>query len=467
MSQAASSTAASKQQRWLLVLLLVTSVALAWRMFSIISEHAVNLLTWDLWDIYPPALFEERSWWDLVRYQVGQTRQGPGFLVTRFVADLTSMNTRAESFAIGVAFCLTLAATLWLERRTAGRFYLSDTILPVIVLTAVQQDTWVGVPNLSVGGASLFLMVLLGLSWTLEGPAMRVTAVVVFNALLVNSGYGLLAAPLAPAIFSVELFHAAQRGERKRAVWAGAGLAGSLAAAVLFLHGWIGTHSACTASVGLDQLMLPGFMVLMFAKFIGLDFDHVGLFATLAGTVLFFVMLGVLAHHAKQLISRPDGSALSRIITTLIGFSLIYSFMSGYGRICESLLVSQASRHMTFMIPAFVGLYLDLRTRGEFRWRRPALASLFAAALLGAFSLELVTDDGAARNSENKRRWKECYLRTEDVARCDAEAGVQVYPAGAETHLPPRLEYLKANRLNLYAAEPGRFRFLDEPASGD
>ena len=438
------------QQLWFLILLATSSILFAWRMFVVIDELAVNLLTWDLWDIYSPTLFERRSSWELIRHQVGQTRQGPGFLVTRFVAEMSSMNTRAESFAIGVVFCFSAGAAIWLKWRVSGSWSLADTIIPAIVLTALQQDTWVGVPNLSVGAASLLFLILLCLSWTIHRQLARVVAVVVSNALLVNSGYGFLAAPFAPVLFSLELYEARRQGDKSRASWAGVGLAGSLAAPALFLHGWVFTHSTCTETLGSEELMLPGFVVLMLAKFVGLDFDHLGLFATIAGTVIIGVMVEVLLRQGRQVVSGREGGVAARVIAILVGFSLVYSFAAAYGRICESLLVSQASRHMTFMVPAFLGLYFDLLTRTGFRWRKAALAILCAGALFGGFSVELVTDDGAARLAEDKRRWKECYLRTENVPLCESETHFRIYPAGSEVVLPPRLKYLKENRLNLY-----------------
>ena len=440
------------QTPWAVVLLAATSALLAWQMFAFISEHGVNILFWDLWDIYP-VLFSESSWWEIVRVRSGVHRQGPGFLLTKLVADATSMNTRAESFAIAGVFCGALAAAIGLARAVIGKFRYTDSILPLIVLTSVQQDTWVGVPNLSVGAAPLLLILLLCVAWIIPGNGLQACAVIGVNLMLVNSGYGLVAAPLAPGLFAVGLFHAVHQGDSRRAAWAGAGLAGSLGAIALLLYGWSpGFNSACAAAGSADQMMLPGFVVLMLAKFVGLDFDHFGLFSTVFGTVLFFAMLEVLVRRGKRVLRHEDRNPTAdRVVFTLVGFSMLYAFLTAYGRICESLLVSQSSRYMTLLIPGFVGLYLDLLTRPAFRWRRAALGIFLAAALFGSVSVWLVTDDGAARIRDSKLRWKECYLRVEDVGRCDAEARAQVYPWDPAVNLPPRLEYLKENRLNLYS----------------
>lgn len=454
------------RESWSAVVLIICSVLMAWRMFSFISDYAVNLLYWDLWDIYP-VIFSDGTWWETVRYQVGKTRQGPAFLLTRLIADFTSMNTRAESFAIGGMLCLSLGLAVSLKLLITRRFHLTDAILPLIVLTTVQQDTWVGVPNLAVSVTPLLLLLSICLAWFIPQVALRVSAVVLMNFILINSGYGLVAAPIMPALFTATLLQKFRKGETRDAIWAGVGLVGSLAAVALFLHGLIiDLAGDCSIAGSLEMFYLPGFLVLMFGKFVGLDFDHFGLISTLVGTFLFFAMLEAFVRHGRRLLASEDlNTRVNRVIFVLIGFSLLYTFLTAYGRICVSLLSSQSSRYMTLLIPGFLGLYIDLITRLEMKWRRTAMVALLAGAVLGAFSVDLVTDDGAARIRDSKARWKSCYLQKEDVLGCDEETRFPMFPREPEAFLPPKLEYLKANRLNLFAVDQGWFRFLQDPAT--
>lgn len=48
--------------------------------------------------------------------------------------------------------------------------------------------------------------------------------------------------------------------------------------------------------------------------------------------------------------------------------------------------------------------------------------------------------------------WKNCYLRLEDVGRCDEITNFTIYPPPeTATHLQEKLPYLKQHQLNLYA----------------
>ena len=53
--------------------------------------------------------------------------------------------------------------------------------------------------------------------------------------------------------------------------------------------------------------------------------------------------------------------------------------------------------------------------------------------------------------SNGKRNWRDCCLRTEDIANCNRATGFQIYPQPDATQLKEKLEFLKRNHLNLYA----------------
>jgi len=53
--------------------------------------------------------------------------------------------------------------------------------------------------------------------------------------------------------------------------------------------------------------------------------------------------------------------------------------------------------------------------------------------------------------TDGKRAWVRCYRQTEDIAYCDSATNFKIYPAAERTHLKEKLDYLKRNRLNLFA----------------
>jgi len=49
-----------------------------------------------------------------------------------------------------------------------------------------------------------------------------------------------------------------------------------------------------------------------------------------------------------------------------------------------------------------------------------------------------------------KIRWKNCYLKTEDIEKSNQLSGIKVHPDPERTHLRSKLDYLKRRELNLY-----------------
>ncbi|HVN55181.1 MAG TPA: hypothetical protein VMT46_12685 [Anaerolineaceae bacterium] len=108
---------------------------------------------------------------------------------------------------------------------------------------------------------------------------------------------------------------------------------------------------------------------------------------------------------------------------------------------------------MTLIIPAFLGLYFTLLT---VHW--PGRDSLVRQAALAGLALIVLAGQLPYRGhdqwvirfySEDKARWKNCYLTFEDVPRCNQLTNYQINPI-ADTDLRWKLDYLKQNHLNLY-----------------
>ena len=100
---------------------------------------------------------------------------------------------------------------------------------------------------------------------------------------------------------------------------------------------------------------------LYFAKFFGET--EINLKAQLVGAGLFFGAFFILSWHIKKLLcDHPDEPIVSRTIVILIAFAMLFSLNMAFGRISLGLKAAQASRYVTFLIPAGLGVYLHILT---------------------------------------------------------------------------------------------------------
>ncbi|HRS97605.1 MAG TPA: hypothetical protein P5040_05425, partial [Smithella sp.] len=53
-------------------------------------------------------------------------------------------------------------------------------------------------------------------------------------------------------------------------------------------------------------------------------------------------------------------------------------------------------------------------------------------------------------SAARKTRWKNVYLRTEDIDLANQSANFPIHPHPEQTHLKEKLVYLKQKRLNFY-----------------
>jgi hypothetical protein len=410
------------------VLLALVALAMGHRLFALISAHAVDVLYWDQWDFWSP-IFAGHGPWALFAQQHGPHRQGLGLLLSKLVADLSGWSTRAESLAIGALVGLAMLAALALKRRAIGPLAWTDVVIPLAVLTTAQHETFVGTPNPAHSAFPLLLLMLYAVAWTLAAPAARYPAVLGLNAVLTWTGFGLFAGALTPALLAVD---AAQRLRRRRgeAKSALASLAVALASAVAFFVGYVWAPAV-------DCLLFPhprpweyaAFPALMLARPLGLGGGRSRPLALAVGLVLLVLALWALAFHVRRL-ARSEVTAV--------------------GRVCLGLDAALASRYVTLMIPAILGLYFATLAM-EHRARRRALVAVMVMALI-PLPLPGRPDDWcqSASFSRGKRLWTRCYLERRDVAACDRATGFPIYPRPEATGLQQKLDMLEARRLNLF-----------------
>lgn len=439
-------------RRLSLPLVLLASALLGWRNALNVGRYSVNVLYLDQWDFFTP-LFEGKGFPTAFLWQVGPVRHGLGYLVNKYVAELTGWDTRAESFVIlGLVFAAMLVA-LYLKTRLLGPVTLTDVAIPLMFLAPVLTGLYTIVPNPAHGALPLLLAMLYCVAWTFRGP-LAYAAVVALNVLLIFTGFGLFMGVITPAVLALEVYRAARGGGRGRWRVPAAALAlALLSLAVFFVDYKLNPAVDCFRFPDEQPLRYVWYTGLMFAGYLRVG-GH-GLLPSVAGVGLTLLLVGVLAYHVTLLLrdAAPEKYA-SLVITILIGFSLIFCLNTAVGRVCRGVDSAQAARYMPYLVPAFLGLYFQLLSLGRAR-RLMRFAPHLCAAVLAVMSLPLGAA-GVASLEEYRRgksEWKRCYLERENVEECNRAARFEIYPPGENRHLREKLSYLKQHKLNLYADE--------------
>jgi hypothetical protein len=432
------------------VFLAGTFALFSYRLLDLINQKSVNILFWDQWDFLTP-LFEGKGAWDLFNWQHGLHRMGAGYFLIQALAELTGWNTRADAFAILGLVMLAALAALLLKKRLFGSLSAWDVLVFAIFLTASQYEIFIGTPDESAGAFPLLLLILLCLGWTIDRPAVRLAVVLVLNFLTLYTGYGFIAAPITAGLFGVQLFQGFRVHSKSRAWISGVGLLGSIGSILIFMNGYVFyANTGCPEVHLTDLVKFPVFSGVSFARFVGLDVTELRWPAIILGVGLAAIFAGILGFQMmKHAADRVSHDKIRLAIIFLMGYSLLFSVSAAAGRFCMGLASAQASRYMTLLIPAFLGLYFFILTI-----RKPGLRHL----ALGAFAVAVICaqlpygqNDQRIIHffSDEKESWKTCYLAYENIDRCNQETDFQIYPVNDE-RLQSRLDSLKHNQRNLY-----------------
>jgi hypothetical protein len=456
-----SQRAAALKHGWLrfdVVILLSTCILFSVRLFVLINNHAVNILYWDQWGYFQP-LFEGKRWWQLFGWQIGPWRLGASIL-SYLLAELTHWNSRAEAFFIGALVWLAMMAALWLKRRLFGKLVIYDVAIPMIVLTTAQFQAFAGSVSSAPAAFPVFLIVLYCLAWTVEHRLWRYGLVLLLNLLLVYTGYALFMGGVTIALLAVECWR--QRAERRDLTVSLFALLAALLTVGSFLVNYDFDHFHTSVQTpgqpgqrGAHAWEYPVFASLMFGRFVRMKPDGINWLTYVAGVcgIGLFVLsvVALLLHWRRVLAPKVGRRRVSLAIVILLGYELLFVMSTALGRARMGLNVSQSSRFVTLMIPAFLGLYFHLLTLDGWRFRRPALLVFLLLLVPGHLPLGLGENHPASAFSRPKRAWRDCYLRTEDFAKCEAMSELKLLPLEPPSESRKKLDYLKQHKLNLYS----------------
>ena len=139
---------------------------------------------------------------------------------------------------------------------------------------------------------------------------------------------------------------------------------------------------------------------------------------------------------------------------TLAAFELIFCGFTAVGRVCLGW-EAQAlvSRYVTLMIPAGLVLLVAVGRLRSTRAATVAVVAYTAAVAIGSQWLPSFDRRRIFDFHDRRLAWKTFYLATGDPQDATRRSGFVPYPVPEA--IVDRLQYLKANRLNLFAAGPG------------
>lgn len=434
-----------------LILLGVAFIGFGARLFRLISRHAVNIFFWDQWDFNDATLFEHHSLWEIFRWQPGPQRQGLGGLLQKLIEPWFHWNSRTESFVVGGIIVVSTILVLWLKRTLYGKFSFFDVVIPIIYFTPRQYENIFVTANIARDSLPALLFVLYCLAWTMKPRVSRYVVIFFINFVAIYTGFGFFIGVLTPALLILD-YHAQPEQFRPTRT--------SLVAAM----------TACLLSLGsffLDYANRPGlncfswrpllptiylqFVAVMFANFFAVPGTQ--RLAQLFGTGVLLMLISALAVclwkllRGRALIRAVEDWRRPLVISALISYGILFAVNAAYGRACSGLFFAPSSRYVIFLEPAILGLYFSLLAIRHFQWRTAAVTALLVAALPAAIHL----DPTWFHFPDGKARWRSCYLKTEDIQRCDEMVGFKIYPVPQGTHLKQKLQFLKQTRQNLYA----------------
>jgi hypothetical protein len=268
------------------------------------------------------------------------------------------------------------------------------------------------------------------------------------NFLLIFTGYGIFIAGITILLLGVEFCRGLQLREKQRIVSSLSALLVALASIALFFRGYVFTPAAeCYRFPWGNPLNYPVFIAMMLARFVGIK--HHAVLATIVGLVLLTALIVTVARHTLRLLRLTSSANANSTIFILGGYALIQATAVAIGRICLGMETSQSSRYMTLLIPAFLSLYFAIVAGpAAHKWRKAALAMLFIGVLAGSIQRNHKELEGVAKA---RHAWKECFMSRENVDFCTASTGTEIYLPTQHRQLMRKLQYLKTNRLNLYA----------------
>lgn len=426
----------------------ITSLVLSIRLLIFIDRYAVNIYFSDQWE-YVRAFIQNENVWGLFTWLVGPHRQGLAFVISGELAKLTHWNGRADAFFVGTLFILSTLTALVLKLRLFGKFVYGDILIPVVTLNLAQYETLIVVPNASHGPFPLLLLLLFGLSWSIQRRYVRYALALLCTFLLIYSGFGLVMGSIAPVLFALEAVNC-YRSEKPHMIASMVAFFLSLAiTGSFFIHYAFASDIDCFAPFQFPVRTYIQFASFLYANF--LNFKGVGLTAQLVGTCIFGVICLVSVLLFIQIIKRGITQNTNRVIVAiLLWYSLIFSLFAAIGRTCLGLYAADAPRYIPYITPAILGIYFCTLTikHKKARWVLMSIYVLiFVISETRSFS---VNEYGILYFYRGKNDWRNCYMVHKNIDYCNTTTGFIMLP-NKPSLIGADVRFLETHQLNLYS----------------
>lgn len=420
-------------------LMAVVFLALSVRFFLLVHKYAVNLFFFDQWQIEDALLFQKHSLLQIFFWQHGLHRQGIGNLLLAIFEPLVRWNGRADAFLVAALLTVACGLALWLKVRLFGKMEYSDVAIPLLFFTPVQWGTFLGALNPSYAPIPTLLVVMYCLGWTVQNRSRRYPLVLFLNFLLIYTGYGVLMGLLTPLFFGLEYL-------RYRDSFSAGSVLVSIVCLASFFLGYRLYHTADgLAPQGAPPMAYLAFIVLLFSTFLQIPFGWI-IPALFVGAGLIFATASAAASSMVRAIK--ERSEPGMITFVLLSFSLLFCAATSLGRTAFG---APASRYMTYMILAGLGLYLASLAIAN---RTPKLLCVWGLVLgAGWGCLRIIPQERnrMEQASQSRRLWRDCYLSVRDIQTCDSRSGGPIAWPPEPKSLKQKLDYLERQKLNLFS----------------
>jgi hypothetical protein len=423
------------------MLVAIVFAALAFRLFRLAAQYAVNIFFWDEWDFNDASLFGHHSVWGIFRFQHGPHRQGLGGLLAALVEPWFRWNSRTEAFLVTGIVVVAGLCVLLLKYRLFGALTWTDVTIPMLVFTPAQWESDWNTVNLAHGILPVLLVVLYCLAWTWENERFKYALITGLNFVTLYTGFGFFIGLLTPLLL------VAKYRENRRPY-----LLVCLAASIVSLASFFVSYrnqdaSGCSSILAAPVTDYLQFLGLMFASPFGLRGI---LWAVVPGVVAMAAVVGVAAVSWKRLLARA--SAPYVVLATLSAYSLLFCMATTMGRTCIGLNEAHSSRYAVYKQLAILSLYFWALTVRQANWRK-ALSWLLPVLLIPSLFITSPDRQDMSNLFKRKSGWRACYLSGKPADECDDENGA-IYPAPEQNHLQQKLDYLRATRQNLFSDSP-------------
>lgn len=437
------------------ILVGILTATLSARLFFFVNEFSVNIPYWDQWDFLRP-FFADGDLLSKVAIQHGPHRQGLGSLLLSVLYPWTHWNIRVECFVAAATLLVTAGVYLWTKVRLTQELHVQDVVIPLLILSLLQYELFVGAPNPSHGPLPAFLISMVALSLTIQDPVVRGFLLASLSIISTYTGFAFFNGLIGPVWIIWDWWNRSRRGGQKdSARWQGA-------AAIVAVLGTGSFFINYRSQPAIECFIFPHSKPLEYVEFVALMIGRAygsSSFGLIEGRtpekwpLVGLESLGLLMTWAWSLrrVVNGSGGRTESVTLYLSSFSLLFAGMTALGRVCGGMVFTMSSRYVPYMIPGIVATYFAIMNAllpGRLR-------NVVIAIFLGILVLKEVQFDVAdaefIRLRDGKKSWAQCYLEHKDIDFCNENLDFKIHPSIEHGLLKSKLDYLESNGLSFFA----------------